>query len=163
MDKKKIISFDKIRSFAMDRKNLGDKIVFTNGCFDILHAGHINYLNRARSFGDLLMIGLNSDASIKLIKGADRPIIEQYQRALVLSALSCVDCIVLFDDKDPENLIKEVMPDVLVKGADWEEDDIVGSDIVKQNSGVIKRVEFEVDISTTQIIKKINGLFHGKK
>jgi len=163
MDKKKIISFDKIRSFAMDRKNLGDKIVFTNGCFDILHAGHINYLNRARSFGDLLMIGLNSDASIKLIKGADRPIIEQYQRALVLSALSCVDCIVLFDDKDPENLIKEVMPDVLVKGADWEEDDIVGSDIVKQNSGVIKRVEFEVDISTTQIIRKINGLFHGKK
>jgi len=163
MDYDKVVSIDKIKSFINKEKNKNKKIVFTNGCFDILHAGHVSYLKLARSFGDFLVLGLDSDKSIKKIKGPDRPVVEENQRAIVLSALSCVDCIVIFDDGNPEMLIKEVVPDVLVKGADWEEKDIIGADFVKKNGGVIKRVQFEQDISTTIIIEKIGRLFYGIK
>ena len=162
MDKEKVVSFDKIKIVISKEKAKNNKIVFTNGCFDIIHAGHINYLSHARSFGDFLVLGLNSDKSIKKIKGANRPVVEQGQRAIVLSALTCIDCIVIFDQEDPESLIKEVVPDVLVKGADWEEDKIIGADFVKKNGGIIKRVKFEQDISTTRIIKRIGRLFYGK-
>lgn len=161
--KEKIVNFDSIKAFIKEEKAKKKKIVFTNGCFDILHAGHVSYLQRARSFGDFLLLGLNSDESIKKIKGSNRPIVEQNQRAIVLSALTCIDCIVIFDQEDPENLIKKVRPDVLVKGADWEEDNIIGADFVKKNNGVIKRIQFEQDISTTKIIKRIGKLFYGNK
>ena len=163
MNIKKVVSFDKIKNIIKAEKAKKKKIVFTNGCFDILHAGHICYLTKARSFGDFLVLGLNSDESIKKIKGANRPVVEQSQRSLILSALTCIDCIVIFDQKDPEVLIKEVSPDVLVKGADWEEDKIIGADFVKKNDGIVKRVEFEQDISTTRIIQRIGRLFYGKE
>ena len=159
----KVVSFDKIKAVIKQEKAKKKKIVFTNGCFDILHAGHVSYLERARSFGDFLVLGLNSDESIREIKGASRPIVEQNQRAIVLSAMTCIDCIVIFDQKDPAILIKEVLPDVLVKGADWEEHEIIGADIVKENKGVVKRIKFEQDVSTTKIIKRIGKLFYGKK
>ena len=161
--KEKVVSFEKIKAIIKKEKVKKKKIVFTNGCFDILHAGHVSYLQCARSFGDFLLLGLNSDESIKKIKGINRPVVEQKQRAIVLSALTCIDCIVIFDEEDPAILINEVVPDILVKGADWEEDNIVGADFVKKNNGVIKRIEFEQDISTTQIIKRIGKLFYGSK
>ncbi|MCP3901198.1 MAG: D-glycero-beta-D-manno-heptose 1-phosphate adenylyltransferase [Desulfobacteraceae bacterium] len=163
LDKEKVISFDRVKAVIKEEKAQNKKIVFTNGCFDILHAGHVSYLKSARSFGDFLILGLNSDESIKKIKGINRPVVEQNQRAIVLSALTCIDCIVIFDQADPEILIKEVLPDVLVKGADWEESNIIGADFVKKNNGVIKRIEFKQDISTTKIIKKIGKLFYGSK
>ena len=163
MDKEKVVSFDRIKNVINKEKARKKKIVFTNGCFDIIHAGHVNYLRQARSFGDFLVLGLNSDKSIRKIKGANRPVVEQRQRAIVLSALTSIDCIVIFDQKNPEILIKEVLPDILVKGADWEEDKIIGADFVKKNGGIIKRVKFEIDISTTRIIKRIGRLFYGKE
>ena len=163
MDNTKIVSFDRIKAVIKKEKAKKKKIVFTNGCFDILHAGHVSYLSHARSFGDFLVLGLNSDESIKKIKGDTRPVVGQAHRALVLSALTCIDLIVIFDEKDPEILIKEVLPDILVKGADWEENEIVGATFVKKNGGTIKRIEFEQDISTTKIIKKIGRLFYGKE
>ncbi len=163
LHKEKIVSFEEIKAIIKEKKDRNKKIVFSNGCFDILHAGHVVYLERARSFGDFLVLGLDSDKSIRLIKGENRPIIDQTQRAIVLSALSCVDYIVIFDQGNPESLIKEVCPDILVKGADWKEDEIIGADFVKLHGGVIKRIKFEQDISTTTIIKRIGALFYGSK
>jgi rfaE bifunctional protein nucleotidyltransferase chain/domain len=160
---KKLVNFDKIKAVIKQEKAKKKKIVFTNGCFDILHAGHVSYLQCARSFGDFLVLGLDSDESIRKIKGINRPIVEQNQRAMVLSALACIDCIVIFDEGNPLYIIEEVSPDVLVKGADWEEEQIIGADFVKKNGGIVKRIEFEQDVSTTKIIKRIGKLFYGKK
>lgn len=139
----------------------GKNIVFTNGCFDILHAGHVTYLARARAFGDLLVLGLNSDKSVRSIKGDKRPVVNQEQRACVVAALASVDLVVLFDDPDPETLIHTINPHVLVKGADWPEDQIVGADFVKAKGGRVERIAFEQDISTTRIIKRIGRRFYG--
>ncbi|MBF0100494.1 MAG: D-glycero-beta-D-manno-heptose 1-phosphate adenylyltransferase [Desulfobacterales bacterium] len=136
-------------------KHVNQKIVFTNGCFDILHAGHVQYLQEARALGDLLIIGLNSDISVRKIKGPKRPIIHQDQRAFVLSALSCVDYIVLFDEPDPFEVISCIQPNILVKGADWAEDKIIGGDVVKQHGGRIVRIDMTPDISTSLIIERI--------
>jgi len=158
----KILSFEEIRSSCAQYKAAGKKIVFTNGCFDILHAGHVKYLTRAAGFGDILVLGLNSDHSVKCIKGEKRPIIGQTHRAYVLSALCCVDHVVLFDEPDPRRLIEAVCPDVLVKGADWQENEILGGDFVRQNGGRIERVDLEPDISTTRIIQRIGELYYGR-
>ena len=136
-------------------RSSGKKIVFTNGCFDILHAGHIRYLSVAKSEGDVLVIGLNSDTSVRAIKGDKRPIVPQDQRAMVLAGLDCVDYVIVFHEPDPFNLIKAIMPDVLVKGEDWAESGIIGADIVQQHGGRIVRATLTPDISTTQIIEKI--------
>ncbi|OAG27978.1 D-glycero-beta-D-manno-heptose 1-phosphate adenylyltransferase [Thermodesulfatator autotrophicus] len=137
------------------RKALGQKMVFTNGCFDLLHAGHVSYLARAREAGDFLVVGLNSDTSIRRIKGPKRPVNPQEYRAQVLGALSVVDYVVLFDEDTPERLIKALRPDVLVKGADWPEEKIVGASFVKSYGGKVLRIPFEHEISTTKIIEKI--------
>jgi rfaE bifunctional protein nucleotidyltransferase chain/domain len=160
MDKR--VGVTKIEQLSRQYRSQGKRIVFTNGCFDILHAGHVSYLSRARSFGDVLILGLNSDASVRKIKGEKRPIIAQEHRIIVLSALSCIDHIVLFDEPDPELLITTVCPDVLVKGADWPEEKIVGGDFVKENGGRIARIVFEQDISTTQIIERIGKVYYGR-
>jgi len=131
------------------------QIVFTNGCFDILHAGHVHYLEAAKSEGDILVIGLNSDASMKAIKGEKRPIVGEKHRADVLAAVAYVDYVVLFDDPDPYQLIQDLMPDVLVKGDDWKESDIIGADIVKSHGGRVVRVPIIKGVSTTQIIERI--------
>jgi len=151
----KIKTLEELKTILQKRREKGQIVVFTNGCFDILHAGHIHYLNSARSLGDLLIVGLNSDKSVKKIKGALRPINSEKERAYTLSALECVDYIVLFDEETPEKLIKEIKPDILVKGADWEEEKIVGAKFVKSYGGKVERIPFKFETSTTKIIDKI--------
>jgi rfaE bifunctional protein nucleotidyltransferase chain/domain len=135
------------------------QVVFTNGCFDLLHAGHVGYLAAARAEGDLLVVGLNSDASVRRIKEAGRPLISEMQRARVLEALSCVDYVTIFDAPDPGRLIAAISPEVLVKGADWPEDRIVGADTVRAAGGRVVRVPLVPEISTTEIIRRIQERF----
>mgnify|MGYP000432704915 CR=1 FL=1 len=131
------------------------KIVFTNGCFDLLHKGHIEYLSKAADHGDILVVGMNSDDSVKRIKGDSRPIQDESSRAMTLASLKMVTVVVVFEEDTPYNLIKEVKPDVLIKGADYKEEDIVGADIVKENGGEIVTVELTEGYSTSNIIDKI--------
>jgi len=135
-------------------RSKGKKIVFTNGCFDILHAGHVDYLSKARRLGDVLVVGLNSDSSVKKIKGKARPINKEPDRAKVLSALYFVDYITSFNETTPENLIKKIRPDILVKGGDWKIEDIAGSSFVRSYGGKIKRIHFVKGYSTTSIIER---------
>lgn len=130
------------------------KVVFTNGCFDILHAGHVQYLNEAKAQGDVLVVGLNSDASVKRLKGEERPINKELDRKFVLENLKSVDKVFIFEEDTPFNLISNVMPDTLVKGGDWKPDQIVGSDIVLANGGEVKSLSFKDGYSTTNIIEK---------
>lgn len=149
----------------LDLKTLGNrlsmwrlfknKIVFTNGCFDILHRGHIEYLSQARDRGDILIIGLNSDASIKRIKGEGRPVQDETSRTLLLASLRFVDVVVLFDEDTPYELIKIVLPDVLVKGGDYSENTIVGADIIKANGGEVVTIPIVAGYSTSKILKVI--------
>ena len=136
-------------------RNAGQQIVFTNGCFDILHAGHVRYLTDARREGDLLVVGLNSDRSVQRIKGPDRPLVTQQQRAEVLAGLWCVDFIVIFDEPDPLKVIQTLRPNVLVKGDDWPDNRIIGADEVKSGGGRVVRVPVVEGISTSRIIERI--------
>ena len=136
-------------------RNAGKRIVFTNGCFDILHAGHVRYLTSARQQGDLLVVGLNSDRSVRDIKGPQRPLVSQQQRAEVLAGLWCVDFIVIFDEPDPLQVIQTLRPDVLVKGDDWPDDRIIGADVVKAGGGRVVRDPVVPGISTSRIIERI--------
>jgi len=131
------------------------KVVFTNGCFDILHVGHIELLRQARELGDMLVVGLNSDKSIKQIKGKDRPIIPEHERYIMLKNLETVNSVMLFDEPDPLRLITMVGPEVLVKGGDWGEDEIIGSDIVLERGGKVVRIPLVDGVSSSNIIKKI--------
>ena len=152
---KKILKIEKLVQKANTLRRSGKRLVFTNGCFDILHAGHIRYLAAARSKGDILVVGLNSDESVKIIKDEQRPIMNQEQRAEILAGLWCVDYITIFNEPDPLKLIKAIAPDVLVKGADWREQDIIGADVVKAKGGKVVRVSVVPDISTSRIIERI--------
>lgn len=133
------------------------KIVFTNGCFDLLHLGHIDYLAKAADEGDLLIIGLNSDTSTQLLKGPTRPINGQVQRAMVLAALQFVTAVILFDDSTPLELIRFIQPDILIKGGDYKPEEIVGFDLVKAKNGIVKTIEFLPGYSTTFIEEKIRS------
>ncbi len=141
---------DKVKKW----KKEGKKVVFTNGCFDIIHAGHVDYLEKAKSLGDVLIVGLNSDESVRRIKGKDRPVNIQEHRKRVLEALKPVDLVVIFDEDTPERLIKQIKPDVLVKGGDWSVENIVGADFVRSYGGEVVTIDFVYDISTTKIIEK---------
>ena len=136
-------------------KTKGKKLVFTNGCFDILHRGHVSYLNSARALGDFLIVGLNSDASVKRLKGETRPINDEEDRKFVLENLKAVDFVEIFEDDTPLDLIKQVCPNILVKGGDWKPDQIVGSDFVLENGGEVKSLTFIDGKSTTGTIEKI--------
>ena len=152
----KITTQDALVSHLKDRRAQGDRVVFTNGCFDLLHIGHTRYLQEARKLGDLLVIGLNSDRSVQsLEKGPDRPIVTENQRAEVLAALSCVDFVVVFDEPDPRRLISKLQPDVLVKGGDWATDNIIGRDTVEEQGGTVVTIPLVAGISTTHLIAKI--------
>jgi rfaE bifunctional protein nucleotidyltransferase chain/domain len=151
----KIITADRLADRLNKARKSGKKIVFTNGCFDLLHVGHVRYLAAAASEGDLLVVGLNSDESVRLIKGAKRPIVPQEQRAEVLAGIECVDYVVLFDEPDPLTLIQTLCPDILAKGADWTEEKIVGAEFVKSNGGKIVRISLVADASTSRIIERI--------
>ncbi|MDP8230140.1 MAG: D-glycero-beta-D-manno-heptose 1-phosphate adenylyltransferase [Candidatus Gorgyraea atricola] len=140
------------------KKSKGKKrIVFTNGCFDILHVGHVAYLQKARSLGDILVVGLNSDSSVRKLKGRKRPVNAQKNRAKVLSALACVDFIVIFNSLTPLNLIKAIKPKILVKGGDWKAKDIVGGDFVQSLGGLVKSLPYIKGFSTRKLIKKIRS------
>ncbi len=152
---KKILKIEDVAQKANTLRRAGKRLVFTNGCFDILHAGHIRYLAAARSKGDILVVGLNSDESVKIIKDEQRPIMNQEQRAEILAGLWCVDYITIFNEPDPLKLIKVIRPDVLVKGADWSEQDIIGADVVKAGGGEVVRISVVPDISTSRIIERI--------
>lgn len=145
--------------FVNELKAQNKKIVFTNGVFDIIHRGHVEYLREARNCGDILIVGLNSDSSVKMIKGDKRPIVTEENRAYVLANLKPVDYVIIFNEDTPYDTIKKIVPDFLVKGADWDEDKIVGSDIVKQSGGEIKRIKFVENNSSTNIIEKIIQLY----
>jgi rfaE bifunctional protein nucleotidyltransferase chain/domain len=133
------------------------KLIFTNGCFDLLHIGHIRYLQSARKLGTFLFVGLNSDNSVKMLKGDSRPLQSQLDRAEILSALGCVDAVSIFDEETPLSLIKAIRPDFLVKGGDWSKEKIVGSEFVESYGGVIKSLEFVEGHSTTSIIHKMKA------
>jgi len=135
------------------------RIVFTNGCFDILHPGHIRLLLQAKNFADILIIGLNSDSSVKNIKGASRPIIKQEERAEILAALEMVDYIVIFHEADPAKLISAILPDVLVKGGDWAKEDIIGRQVVEENGGEVHPLPYYGGYSTSHIIDIIISRF----
>ncbi len=135
------------------------KIVFTNGCFDLLHLGHIDYLSKAKDEGDILIIGVNTDHSVRMLdKGTDRPVTNENARATILAALHFVDAVILFDEETPYELIKTVQPDVLVKGSDYQPEDIVGYDVVKEKGGEVVTIEFLPSYSTTGIIQKIKDV-----
>lgn len=153
----KIVSAEELKHLVNRWRLLGKKIVFTNGVFDILHEGHIASLSEAASFGDVLVVGVNSDASVKRLKGESRPINNENARSLLLASIVLTDTIIIFEDDTPLNLIKLVMPDVLVKGGDYTIDQIVGAKEVIANGGEVKIVDLVPDISTTAIIKKMAG------
>lgn len=132
------------------------KIVFTNGCFDLLHVGHIRYLSNAKKLGNFLIVGLNSDESVKILKGQNRPINQFQDRAMLLSALRSVDLVIMFEEQTPENLINKIVPDVLVKGGDYDIEDIAGYQTVIKNGGKVKTLDFYKGYSSTNYIKKIN-------
>lgn len=138
-------------------KNKGKKIVFTNGCFDILHLGHVEYLNEAKAQGDVLIIGLNSDQSVRELKGEDRPINNEEDRKAMLLNLKAVDCVQIFTEQTPLEIIKLIKPHILVKGGDWKPEQIVGSDFVIANGGVVKSLMFKGGYSTSNLIQAVQG------
>ncbi len=144
-----------IDSFLEETKT--KKVVFTNGCFDILHRGHVSYLNEAKAQGDILVLGLNSDASVKRLKGPTRPVNNEEDRKFVLENLKAIDYVFIFEEDTPFNLIKSLQPNVLVKGGDWKVEDIIGSDIVLANGGEVKSLNFINGFSTTSTIEKIKS------
>jgi len=150
-----IISLAELKALRSEFKKNGKKVVFTNGVFDIIHAGHVDYLNKAKALGDILIVGLNSDKSVRRIKGEKRPIINEEERAFILSNLKAVDYVIYFEENTPEKLINELIPDVLIKGSDWSIDNIVGKDTVISNGGEVKTIEFVTSQSTSGIIKRI--------
>ncbi|MCK5838711.1 MAG: D-glycero-beta-D-manno-heptose 1-phosphate adenylyltransferase [Bacteroidales bacterium] len=154
----KILDKEKLEKSLAFWRLMKKKIVFTNGCFDIIHLGHINYLSKAADLGTILIIGLNTDASVKRLKGIGRPVNDEDARAQSLAALFFVDAIILFDEDTPYNLIKKVKPHILVKGSDYKNEDIVGHDIVKENGGAVVTIDLLPGYSTTSIIQKIKGL-----
>jgi len=155
MIRKKILSLKNLRNRILSLKKQGKAVVFTNGCFDILHYGHIAYLEKAKSLGDILIVAVNSDSSVKKIKGRQRPIIPLKDRIRVISSLECVDFTSSFNQETPLSLIKALKPDILVKGTDWKKKNIVGAKFVQSYGGKIARIKFIKNHSTTDIIHKI--------
>jgi D-beta-D-heptose 7-phosphate kinase/D-beta-D-heptose 1-phosphate adenosyltransferase len=145
-----------ILRFGRDKRN-GRQVVFTNGCFEVLHPGHIRILEQARALGDLLVVGLNSDASVRQLKGEGRPVLPECERAEILAALESVDAVVIFDELTPRQVIAGLLPDVLVKGDDWPPDQIVGREEVEAAGGSVERVPILLGYSTTSILQKIRG------
>lgn len=151
----KLLDGEKLAKWLDDCHKNGKKIVFSNGCFDILHRGHVEYLAKAAAFGDVMIIGLNTDASVKRLKGPSRPVNDEKSRAFVLAGLEFVSAVVLFDEDTPYNLIKTVQPDVLVKGSDYKPENIVGYDIVTAKGGKVETIDLVEGFSTTKTIEKM--------
>ncbi|GAB1348825.1 D-glycero-beta-D-manno-heptose 1-phosphate adenylyltransferase [Ignavibacteriales bacterium] len=152
---KYLYNWNELTEIRNELRHEKKKVVFTNGCFDLIHAGHIDYLTKAKALGDILVVGLNSDSSMKRIKGEKRPLLPQDERAFAMANLKPVDFVTIFEEDTPFELIKTLVPDVLVKGGDWALDNIVGRDIVEQNGGVTTNIPFVTARSTTSIIELI--------
>ncbi|MGE5438164.1 MAG: D-glycero-beta-D-manno-heptose 1-phosphate adenylyltransferase [Syntrophothermus sp.] len=152
---KNFVSREEIINIRKKLKEENKKVVFTNGVFDILHPGHVDYLNKAKALGDILIVGLNSDASVKRIKGEKRPIFNQEERGNLLASLKPVDYVSIFEEDTPFNIISDIIPDILVKGGDWSIDNIVGRDIVEANGGLVTNIKFITSQSTSNIINTI--------
>jgi len=152
----KIKSLGALTKLTRVLQRQGKRVVFTNGCFDILHFGHVSYLQEARNKGDVLIVGINSDSSVRRLKGFKRPVVGERQRASVVAALAVVDYVVIFSEDTPERVIQALMPDVLVKGGDWKIEDIIGSRFVIGNGGRVFSIKFVKGFSTTSMIKKIS-------
>lgn len=155
MSTKKILKIDSLKSKIDAFRKAGKLIAFTNGCFDILHVGHVRYLQKAKGPDRILIVGLNSDVSVKKIKGPKRPIVQETDRAEVLAGLDCVDFVILFSESTPLKLIEALKPDVLIKGADWKGKGIVGEDVVKAHGGRVELMTYVENRSSTNIIDKI--------
>ena len=153
--KQKIKARKELLRIINDLKAEGKRIVFTNGCFDLLHIGHVRYLEEARALGDVLVVGVNSDASVRKLKGPKRPILPEAERAEILSSLGCVDYISLFDEIDPLKLITSLRPDVLVKGGDWTKEQTVGKEVVERSGGEVVIIPFVKGASTSTLIETI--------
>ncbi|MBQ2188316.1 MAG: D-glycero-beta-D-manno-heptose 1-phosphate adenylyltransferase [Bacteroidales bacterium] len=158
--KNKILEGEGFEKWLDECRKNGKRIVFTNGCFDILHRGHVEYLSKAAAFGDVMVVGLNTDASVKRLKGPSRPVNDEYARAFVLAGLEFVSAVVLFDEDTPYNLIKKVQPDFLVKGSDYKPENIVGYDIVTAKGGKVVTVDLVEGYSTTKTIEKMSAVQH---
>lgn len=151
----RVVTREELLSLRARLKKEGKRVVFTNGCFDLLHRGHIEYLTLAKQMGDVLVVGVNTDDSVRRLKGPPRPVVEEEDRAHVLAALSAVDFVCLFPEDTPYELIRAIVPDVLVKGADWPLDAVVGKDVVEQAGGVVQTIEFLPNRSTSRLIDRI--------
>jgi len=159
--KSKCKTQDELRDIIVDLHTADKKVVFTNGCFDIIHTGHVRYLKMARSYGDVLVVAVNSDDSVRRIKGDKRPVTPQEERVEVLAALGMVDYVTVFEEDDPHHVIAELNPDVLVKGGDWEISKIIGRDIVEANGGKVYSIPYIEGSSTTEIIERIVSRYCG--
>jgi rfaE bifunctional protein nucleotidyltransferase chain/domain len=154
----KVLTRDQLVPLLQAERTRGKRIVFTNGCFDLMHVGHTRYLQAAKDLGDLLVVGVNGDASVRTLnKAPDRPIVSESQRAEVVAALGSVDYVILFDEPDPHNLIASLQPDILVKGGDWAVEQIIGRDIVEARGGVVRTIPLIPGVSTTSIIQRIRS------
>lgn len=154
----KVTTRDELTSLLAERRQRQQRVVFTNGCFDLMHIGHIRYLQAARDLGDVLVVGVNSDGSVRALhKGADRPIVPDAQRAEVLAALACVDYVVIFPEPDPGALIAALQPDILVKGGDWPLDRIIGRDTVEARGGRVQTIPLVPGVSTTALVQRIRS------
>ena len=161
--KDKILPRNILRNRIVEHREQGEKVVFTNGCFDIIHAGHVQYLAQARQLGDLLVIGLNTDESVQRLKGPLRPICPEEDRAIVLAALACVDYVTLFDEETPKELIEELRPDILVKGKDYEGKEVVGRETVEANGGKVVLMPLVEGRGTSNVIAKILSIHDKEK
>ena len=153
----KIKTLEALKEIAAKARASGKNMVFTNGCFDLLHRGHVHMLREAKACGDLLIVGINSDRSVKMIKGPDRPVLPEEDRIELIAALEMVDYVILFDEPDPYQTIEALKPGVLVKGGDWSMDNIIGSDIVKREGGRVAIIPYLRGLSTTEIIERIRS------
>jgi rfaE bifunctional protein nucleotidyltransferase chain/domain len=151
----KILSWNEGRKAVQEWKDNGEEVVFTNGCFDILHLGHVDYLEKSKELGTKLVVGLNTDASVRKLKGPERPMNNEQARGRILAALSCVDAVILFGEETPLELISAILPDVLVKGSDYTVETIIGADVVMNNGGTVKTINLVDGYSTTGLINKI--------
>lgn len=151
----KIVSLEAAKAKVKEWQQAGSKVVFTNGCFDLIHLGHVDYLEKARQLGDKLVLGLNTDDSVSRFKGPERPLQDQHSRARVLASMQFIDLVVFFNEDTPLNLISALVPNILVKGSDYLTENIVGADVVKKAGGVVKTIDFVPGYSTTRIVEKI--------
>ncbi|MFQ5801742.1 MAG: D-glycero-beta-D-manno-heptose 1-phosphate adenylyltransferase [Candidatus Methylomirabilales bacterium] len=153
----KLKTLEELVSITQDLRRRGKQVVFTNGCFDLLHRGHVRYLDRAKSLGDVLIVAINSDASVRALKGPDRPVMSDEERAELVTALAAVDYVFVFDELDPEKVIRALEPDVLVKGGDWPLDQVVGREIVERRGGRVFALPYVEGASSSQLLRRIRG------